>query len=161
TPLPDHVACQLLLDDLRDLPSAMARCRRLLDLDADPEAVTDALGVDSHLGPFVYKAPGRRVPRTVDEAEFAIRAVLGQQISTAAARTHAARLVRQHGTQIADTGGGLTHVFPSPETLTVLDPATLAVPKTRRQCVAALVHALADGRIELGAGSDWERARDR
>jgi AraC family transcriptional regulator of adaptative response / DNA-3-methyladenine glycosylase II len=161
TPRPDHVACQLLLDDLRDLPSAMARCRRLLDLDADPEAVTDALALDPELGPFVHKAPGRRVPRAVDEAELAIRAVLGQQISTAAARTHAARLVRRHGTPIADSGGGLTHVFPSPDTLTALDPATLAVPAARRQCVAALVHGLADGTIELGAGSDWERARHR
>ncbi|KOG90888.1 hypothetical protein ADK38_06180, partial [Streptomyces varsoviensis] len=66
---------------------------RLLDLDADPEAVDDLLRADERLAPLVDKAPGRRVPRTVDADEFAVRAVLGQQVSTAAARTLAARLV--------------------------------------------------------------------
>ncbi len=88
-PLPDHVSCQLTLTDLRDLASAISRCRRLLDLDADPVAIGDLLGSDPVLAPLVGKAPGRRVPRTVDAAEFAVRAVLGQQVSTAAARTHA------------------------------------------------------------------------
>ncbi|MBO0824764.1 MAG: DNA-3-methyladenine glycosylase 2 family protein, partial [Actinobacteria bacterium] len=86
-PQPDHVACQLYLTDLRDLASAISRCRRLLDLDADPVAVADLLSADEALAPLVRKAPGRRVPRTVDPDEFALRAVLGQQISTTAART--------------------------------------------------------------------------
>lgn len=159
TPKPDHVACQLTLDDLRDVPTAMARCRRLLDLDADPEAVSDALATDPALEPLVNKAPGRRVPRTVDEAEFALRAVLGQQVSTGAARTHAARLVAEHGTTITDPHGRLTHVFPAPEDLVDLDPTTVALPAARRRCITALVGALAHGTLELGAGTDWERAR--
>jgi AraC family transcriptional regulator, regulatory protein of adaptative response / DNA-3-methyladenine glycosylase II len=161
TPQSDHVACQLVLDDLRDVPTAMARCRRLLDLDADPEAVTEALAADRHLTVVVDKAPGRRVPRTVDGAEFALRAVLGQQVSTAAARTHAARLVVRHGTPLADPEGALTHVFPSPEELTEVDPSTLRVPDARRQCISTLAAALASGTIELDAGTDWDRARDR
>ena len=92
-PQPDHIGCQLSLTDLRDLATAISRCRRLLDLDADPVAVDDLLRADPVLAPLVDKAPGRRVPRTVDAAEFAVRAVLGQQVSTAAARTHAGRLV--------------------------------------------------------------------
>ena len=91
-PGPEHIGCQLALTDLRDLAIAISRCRRLLDLDADPVAVADLLSGDPQLAPLVAKAPGRRVPRTVDAAEFAIRAVLGQQVSTAAARTHAGRL---------------------------------------------------------------------
>ena len=75
----------------RDLGTAIARCRRLLDLDADPQAVEEALSAEPALAPLVEAAPGRRVPRTVDEAEMAVRAVLGQQVSTAAARTHAGR----------------------------------------------------------------------
>ena len=161
TPRPDHVACQLRLADLRDLPAAMSRCRRLLDLDADPEAVDAALADDPVLEPLVRKAPGRRVPRTVDEGELALRAVLGQQVSTAAARTHAARLVARHGASVDDPDGGLTHVFPSAEELTNLDPAALALPEARRRSVTALVDALATGDVELGAGSDWERARRR
>lgn len=159
TPSADHVVCRLTLDDLRDVPTAIARCRRLLDLDADPEAVDDLLADDPWLAPIVGKAPGRRVPRTVDEAEFAVRAVLGQQVSTAAARTHAARLVARHGPPIVDTAGGLTHVFPTPEELTGLEPNDLRVPETRRRSIVAMVAALADGTVELGAGTDWGRAR--
>ena len=67
-------------------------------------------------------APGRRVPRTVDEHELAVRAVLGQQVSTAAARTHAARLVRVAGTEIPDPAGGLTHLFPTAGAVAEVDP---------------------------------------
>ena len=93
TPYPDHVQCELVLDDFRDLSTAIARCRRLLDLDADPEAVVDALSADADLSALVAKAPGQRIPRTVDEPELALRVVLGQQVSLKAARTHAGRIV--------------------------------------------------------------------
>ncbi|MFI5981872.1 AlkA N-terminal domain-containing protein [Streptomyces sp. NPDC051555] len=161
SPRPDHIACQLSLTDLRDLTIAISRCRWMLDLDADPEAVDDQLRQDPLLAPLVDKAPGRRVPRTVDAAEFAVRAVLGQQVSTAAARTHAARLVTAYGEPVTDPdpAGGLTHLFPSPEALASLDPETLALPRSRRTTLTTLVGALADGSLPLGLGSDWEAAR--
>ncbi|WP_327408598.1 helix-turn-helix domain-containing protein [Streptomyces sp. NBC_01281] len=161
TPTPDHIACRLSLSDLRDLPVAISRCRRLLDLDADPVAVDDQLRGDPLLAPLVDKAPGRRVPRTVDEAEFAVRAVLGQQVSTAAARTHAARLVVAHGDPVDDPEGGLTHLFPTPAALAALDPASLAMPRTRRTTFTTLVAELAEGRLHLGMESDWTEARAR
>ncbi|WP_046730109.1 AlkA N-terminal domain-containing protein [Streptomyces humi] len=161
TPGPDHIACRLTLSDLRDLPVAISRCRRLLDLDADPVAVDDQLRSDPVLAPLVDKAPGRRVPRTVDEAEFAVRAVLGQQVSTAAARTHAARLVTAHGTPVDDPEGGLTHLFPSPEALAEVPPESLAMPRTRRTTFTTLVARLADGTLHLGVESDWAEARAR
>ncbi|MEU6572418.1 AlkA N-terminal domain-containing protein [Streptomyces sp. NPDC046805] len=161
TPQPDHVACRLTLSDLRDLTVAISRCRRLLDLDADPVAVDDQLRTDPLLAPLVDKAPGRRVPRTVDEAEFAVRAVLGQQVSTAAARTHAARLVTAHGKPVDDPEGGLTHLFPAPEALADLDPESLAMPRTRRTTFTTLVRQLADGSLHLGVESDWAEARSR
>ncbi|MFD6300518.1 AlkA N-terminal domain-containing protein [Streptomyces sp. NPDC060235] len=161
TPTPDHIACRLSLSDLRDLPVAISRCRRLLDLDADPVAVDDQLRGDPLLAPLVDKAPGRRVPRTVDEAEFAVRAVLGQQVSTAAARTHAARLVVAHGTPVDDPEGGLTHLFPTPAALAALDPESLAMPRTRRATFTTLVSELAEGRLHLGMESDWAEARAR
>ncbi|GAA3819539.1 AlkA N-terminal domain-containing protein [Streptomyces phyllanthi] len=161
TPAPDHIACRLTLSDLRDLPVAISRCRRMLDLDADPVAVDDQLREDPVLAPLVDKAPGRRVPRTVDEAEFAVRAVLGQQVSTAAARTHAARLVTAHGEPVDDPEGGLTHLFPSPEALAALDPESLAMPRTRRTTFTTLVRHLADGELHLGVDSDWEETRAR
>ncbi|MFF7297415.1 AlkA N-terminal domain-containing protein [Streptomyces sp. NPDC008265] len=161
TPRPDHIGCRLALTDLRDLTIAISRCRWMLDLDADPEAVDGQLRSDPLLAPLVDKAPGRRVPRTVDAAEFAVRAVLGQQVSTAAARTHAARLVTAHGERVEDPLGGLTHLFPAPQALAGLDPESLALPRSRRATLTTLVSALADGSLPLGIDSDWEEARAR
>ncbi|MGW1513356.1 AlkA N-terminal domain-containing protein [Streptomyces sp. NPDC002394] len=160
-PRPDHIACRLFLTDPRDLTHAISRCRRLLDLDADPVAVDERLRADPLLAPIVDKAPGRRVPGTVDAAEFAVRAVLGQQVSTAAARTHAARLVTAHGVPVEDPEGGLTHLFPGPEALAALDPETLALPRSRRTTLLTLVRALADGSLPLGPADDREEARAR
>ncbi|MEW2568084.1 AlkA N-terminal domain-containing protein [Streptomyces sp. NPDC047070] len=161
TPKPDHIGCRLTLSDLRDLTVAISRCRRMLDLDADPVAVDDQLRTDPVLAPLVDKAPGRRVPRTVDEAEFAVRAVLGQQVSTAAARTHAGRLVTAHGEAVDDPEGGLTHLFPSVDALAALDPEALAMPATRRTTLTTLVGQLADGTLNLGVEGDWTETRAR
>ncbi|PRI14542.1 DNA-3-methyladenine glycosylase 2 [Mycobacterium shigaense] len=159
TPAVDHVRCVLMLNDFRDLTTAIARCRRLLDLDADPEAIVDALSRDPDLAPIVAKAPGQRIPRTVDEAELAVRAVLGQQVSTKAARTHAGRLVTAYGQRVHDPDGALTHTFPSVGELAEIDPAHLAVPKARRRTLTALVSGLAGESVVLDAGSDWGSAR--
>ena len=159
SPRPDHVACTLSLHDVRDLTAAVTRCRRLLDLDADPEAVDALLGEDEALEPLVRKAPGRRVPRTVDEHEMTLRAVLGQQVSTKAARTLAGRLAAAHGGEIADTAGGLTRLFPTPEQLLEVDPATLAMPQSRRDTLLRVAAALADGTLDVGPGSDRAAAR--
>ncbi|MFD0052523.1 AlkA N-terminal domain-containing protein [Streptomyces sp. NPDC127168] len=161
TPGPDHIGCRLTLGDPRDLTVAISRCRRLLDLDADPTAIDGQLRADPLLAPLVDKAPGRRVPRTVDEAEFAVRAVLGQQVSTAAARTHAARLVTAHGDPVDDPEGGLTHLFPSTAALAAVDPQTLAMPGTRRTTFTTLVAHLADGSVNLGVECDWSETRAR
>jgi AraC family transcriptional regulator of adaptative response / DNA-3-methyladenine glycosylase II len=158
-PLPDHIDCRLALTDLRDLSTAITRCRWLLDLDADPVAVDELLRSDLLLTPLVDKDPGRRVPRTVDAPEFAVRAVLGQQVSTQAARTHAGRLVVAYGDPVSDPAGGLTHLFPDTAALGSLDPSGLALPQTRRTTLTSLVSALATGEIDLSLGSDWQQAR--
>lgn len=159
TPKSDHIACRLSLTDPRDLTRAISRCRWLLDLDADPVAVDAQLRTDPLLAPLVDAGPGRRVPRTVDGAEFAVRAVLGQQVSTAAARTHAARLVTAHGVPVEDPEGGLTHLFPTAGALAGLDPEALALPRTRRTTLTTLVAALAEDRLRLDTDTEWERAR--
>ena len=158
-PQPDYIGCQLSLTDLRDLASAISRCRRLLDLDADPVAVADLLSGDETLAPLVRKAPGRRIPRTVDADEFALRAVLGQHVSTVAARTHAGRLAAALGEPVEDPGGGLSRLFPDASALATADG--LALPRSRRESFAALAEALATGRIDLSVGGDWHEARLR
>jgi AraC family transcriptional regulator, regulatory protein of adaptative response / DNA-3-methyladenine glycosylase II len=184
-PGPGHVGCALSLADLRDLPVAVSRCRRMLDLDADPVAVDEQLSADPVLAPLVATAPGRRVPRSADPQEMAIRAVLGQQVSTAAARTHAGRLAAALGEPVADPGGGLTRLFPDPAVLAAAlargtgpaapgppGPASaggapdgtgvrLALPAARQASVAALAAALAAGAIDISPGCDWREARRR
>jgi AraC family transcriptional regulator of adaptative response / DNA-3-methyladenine glycosylase II len=166
-PAEDCIWALLSLGDLRDLTSAVARCRRLLDLDADPEATDQLLCEDPVLAPLVRSAPGRRVPRTVDEQEMAVRAVLGQQVSTAAARTHAGRLAATYGEPVDDPAGGLSRTFPSAMALAeaLSAPAQpglgplLAGPRARQATFAGLVAALADGKIDLGPGCEWDEAR--
>jgi AraC family transcriptional regulator of adaptative response / DNA-3-methyladenine glycosylase II len=86
TPMPGYVSATLRLRDVRDLAPAVARCRRLFDLDADPAAVDAVLGADPALTATVTKEPGVRVPRSVDGFEMAVRAIVGQQISVVGAR---------------------------------------------------------------------------
>lgn len=168
SPADGYVRAALCLADLRDLGPALARCRRLLDLDADPEAVDERLAADAALAPLVARARGRRVPRAVDEAEMAVRAVLGQQVSTTAARALGARLAQVHGVAVDDPSGGLTRSFPTAPALAsalsgagVRGDGALRMPEARRAALAGLVAAIADGRLTLGPGTDWDEARAR
>ncbi|MCH7231506.1 helix-turn-helix domain-containing protein [Glycomyces sp. L485] len=158
-PGPGYVECRLRLADVRDVSAAVARCRRALDLDADPVAAAEVLEADPLLGPSAKHTPGRRVPRKADSAEYALRAVIGQQVSTAAAATIAARLAEQYGEAVADPDGGLGRLFPSPERMAEVDPADLPMPGRRKRTVLSLAAALADGRVDVGPGADWASAR--
>jgi AraC family transcriptional regulator of adaptative response / DNA-3-methyladenine glycosylase II len=148
------VTARLRLAELRDLGAAVTRCRRMLDLDADPQAVDEVLSADPALAPLVADAPGRRVPASPDAAELAVRAVLGQQVSVAGARTLTARLLRTAGTPLPEPVGSLTHAFPRPEALTDADLTAVGLTGARRRTVAALAHALADGTVALDPGAD-------
>jgi AraC family transcriptional regulator, regulatory protein of adaptative response / DNA-3-methyladenine glycosylase II len=159
----EHVRCVLWLQNLRDLGTAVQRCRGLLDLDADPVAVSDVLGADGIIGALVRRSPGRRVPGSVDGAELAVRAVLGQQVSVAGARTLAGRLVASRGEPLPESLAGndeLTHLFPEPEAVAEA-PEDLSVPAGRRESLRGLARALAGGEIVLDPGSDREEAERR
>ena len=96
-----------------DLPAAVSTVRRLFDLDADPIAIDSALGQQESFRENVALHPGIRVPGTVDAGEIVVRAIVGQQISVAAARTHLTRLTRAVGRPITSRFP-LTHLFPTP-----------------------------------------------
>ena len=81
------VSCALTLDDVADAQAAVQRTRRLLDLDCDPASIRDHLAVDPLLAPLIEKRPGLRAPGHPDSTELLVRAVLGQQVSVAGART--------------------------------------------------------------------------
>jgi len=132
---------------LRDGPAAVAGV--LLDLAADPVSIVEVLGDDPVLGPLVARRPGLRCPGTVDPGELAVRAVLGQQVSVAAARTLAGRLTVAAGAPVGGAGGTLTHAFPVPEALARLDPEALPLPRARGRTLVGLARALSDGTVVL------------
>ncbi len=161
----DHVRCALRLEDMRDLGPAVERCRRLLDLDADPVAIQESLCADPLLGPLVAENPGRRVPGgSGDGAELALRAVLGQQVSVAGARTLAGRLVRRCGQPLPDSlanPGSLTHLFPDPSTVADADLEDLGIPGSRREALRKLARTLSAGDLLLDPGADRAETEGR
>lgn len=157
---PAHVLARLRLADLADLAPVVARVRRWLDLDADPAPIDETLGVDPRLASLVAARPGLRVPGTVDGAETALYAVLGQQVSLGAARTFAGRLVAAYGAPALD---GLVS-FPTAEPLAAAGPdalrAATGVTGARAQTLHALAELLAAG-LSLDPGADRKLARAR
>jgi AraC family transcriptional regulator of adaptative response / DNA-3-methyladenine glycosylase II len=151
------ISCRVRLTDQRDLVAVVARVRRLLDLDADPVAVDDVLGADPVLATLVAKRPGLRSPGAVDGFEMATRAVIGQQISVAGARTLLGRVAEAHGSVAFDGEPWL--LFPSAEAFTTTDPATLPMPRARAATLHAVARALTDGVLSLDPGA--ERTRER
>jgi AraC family transcriptional regulator, regulatory protein of adaptative response / DNA-3-methyladenine glycosylase II len=153
-PVNGHIQCTLKLESMSDLTSAVRQCRRLLDLDADPLSVVEVLSQDRRLSPIVKKRPGLRAPGAVDGTELAIQAILGQQVSLAAARTLTSRLVTAHGDVIKIADPTLTHLFPRAEAIAAADLSRLGVPKTRRATLRALAGAVALGKLALDPGAD-------
>lgn len=150
------VDCELWLDDLRDLTAAVQRCRRMLDLDSDPVAIDEHLAEDPMLRPMILANPGTRMPGSTDPNEVAFRVVIGQQVSTAGARTVAGRLVERYGSELRSPIGAVTHTFPTPAVIAETDPGDLSMPNARKRAIKALADALATESIVLNAGSDWD-----
>jgi AraC family transcriptional regulator of adaptative response / DNA-3-methyladenine glycosylase II len=163
-PRDGYIQATLRLTDVRDLAPAVARCRRLLDLDADPEAVDTALATDPALTPAVAKEPGVRLPRAVDGFELAVRAIVGQQVSVSAARTVLAKLVRacapvpEEGAPLtAQTGTGAPsseELFPDAASVAEAPDEAFSMPGARRRTIRALAAAVADGDLVLDDGAD-------
>lgn len=156
-----YLLATLVLEDLRDLSTAVKRARRLFDLDADPEAVAEVLSADPLLAPGVAACPGLRVPGHVDGDELAFRAVLGQQVSVAGARALAARLAERWGQPLAQSDGAVTRTFPSAVALAGVRPEDLPMPSSRGRCLVRLAQALAGGEINLRPGADRDEVSAR
>jgi AraC family transcriptional regulator of adaptative response / DNA-3-methyladenine glycosylase II len=102
----------------------------------------------------VTAVPGRRAPASVDPYETAIRAVIGQQVSVAGARTVAGRIVQRVGRPFGDPAGDVTHVFPRPDELAAAPDDAFSMPGARRDTIRRLAAAVAGVEVELDAGSD-------
>jgi AraC family transcriptional regulator of adaptative response / DNA-3-methyladenine glycosylase II len=121
--------------------------RRVFDLAADPALLAAGLESDPLLRPLVRRRPGIRIPGTWDAFECAVRAVLGQQVSVAAARTLAGRLVERVGEPVATAVTGLERLFPTPRTLATADLDGLGLTGARVAALKALGLAVAEGRV--------------
>ncbi|MDI9239143.1 AlkA N-terminal domain-containing protein [Lysobacter sp. LF1] len=128
------------------------RLRRMFDLDADPQAIADALSVDPRLAPLVAQRPGLRLPSGWDGFEIAVRAIIGQQVSVAAARTLASRLAQRFGRKLPQPfAPGLEHLFPTPEDLVEADLVTVGLIRSRAETVRGVARALLEGRVDFHA----------
>ncbi|MEU3453235.1 AlkA N-terminal domain-containing protein [Micromonospora sp. NPDC006766] len=176
TPADGYVTATLRLADMRDLAPAVARCRRLLDLDADPIAIDTTLAQDPTLTPAVRAEPGVRLPHAVDGFEMAVRAITTQQISLRSARTTLTHLRSATAPlnlpvdhevdgdvdlpsrrQPHDRQGGLG-AFPSAEELLGVEDVGFRMPGARRETIRAVARAVADGTLDLEPGGDREEA---
>lgn len=126
-----------------------ATARRVFDLAADPAQIRSGLAADPLLGPLVRERPGLRIPGTWEPFECAVRAVLGQQVSVAAGRTLAARLVLRAGTRIPGGADGLTHAFPTPGQLAGAALDGIGLTATRARALHALARATLDGTVDF------------
>ncbi len=142
-----------------DAARVLARVRRLCDADADPQAIADVLRRDPLLRPSVRATPGLRVPGAWDGFEVGVRAILGQQVSVAGARTLAGRVVARCGTPLVAPQGALTHLFPTPAQVLDADLAQLGAPSSRVEAVRTLARAVLDGRVALDGSRAPEDTR--
>ncbi|MDN4473111.1 AlkA N-terminal domain-containing protein [Demequina zhanjiangensis] len=159
TPDESEVRARVTLSDPRDLGATVARCRAMLDLDADPEAVAEVLRADAALAPLVAEAPGLRVPGTADRFETLLRAVIGQQVSVAGAATTFGAIVDRWGARAPAWAGEGWRMLPEPETLTEIDPHVGLMPASRWSAVIAVARGVAAGEIDVSPGADRSAVR--
>jgi AraC family transcriptional regulator, regulatory protein of adaptative response / DNA-3-methyladenine glycosylase II len=153
------VLLRVQLDNLSDLSMLVQRCRQLFDLDAVPGSIVEVLEADALLAPLVRARPGLRVPGAVNGFELAVRAILGQQVSVAGARTLAGRLVAALGRPLEQPQGTLTHFFPSPQVIAGADMQKLGLTGGRVIALQALARAVLENRLILERDADREQTQ--
>ena len=155
TPEAGAVRVAARLTDLADLPSLLARVRRLFDLDADPATYDAVMAADSRLAGSIAAVPGIRIAGTLEPREMVVRAILGQQVSVAAGRTALRRLLAHVAEPLPAALGGpdVTHLFPTAESLAAAVRDLVAGPASRREALARACEAIAAGEIALDAGA--------
>ncbi|MFU8947625.1 AlkA N-terminal domain-containing protein [Mycetocola zhadangensis] len=149
----DTLRLRATLSSLGDLPVLVSRVRRLFDLDADPVAIDAALGSDPSLRSSVEATPGIRLPGAIDPEEMLFRAIIGQQISVAAARTQLNRLTAAAGT-LVDGPHELNTLFPRAAQIVEHGRAAMVGPRAKIDTLLTVAEALASGEFSIGFGDD-------
>lgn len=152
------VTADFRLSDPADVAVAIVRMRHLLDAQAEPERINQVLAADPALSGAVARHPGLRLPGAVDGPEILLRALMGQQISVAAARTALGRLAIRAGHTLPDGlldgNGPLTHLFPSSEELAELEPEDIPGPARRARAIITSARAITAGELIIDADRD-------
>lgn len=148
------IHCSVHLTEPEDLDEVVRAVRAWLDLDADPTQIDAHLGADPYLAARVRAQPGLRVPGSLDPFETACRAVIGQQVSVAGARTVAARLVSALGEPLHVADRQLTRLFPTPAAIRAAPDELFAMPQARRTTVRTLAAAVEEGGVDLTVRTD-------
>jgi len=149
SPHDDALALCVSFPHAAPLQEISARVRRMFDVDADVAAINRDLRRDPLLRPLVRRHPGQRLPGGWDGFEIAIRAVLGQQVTVAAARTLTQRLVERYGARIALPGDSVASLFPAPDVLADADLGKLGITGARIRTLQAVARALCNGAVSF------------
>lgn len=143
------LALRVQFEDTAQLQAICARVRRMFDLDADITAVNAHLRADARLRACIRRHPGQRLPGGWDGFEIAVRAVLGQQISVAAARTFAVRLVERFGAPVTLPNNEKVLLFPAAQTIAESDLTRIGLPRARASTLNAIARAVCDGGVSF------------
>ena len=154
----DDDALSLVIDFPRPalIDEISSRVRRMFDLDADIATIHARLGRKAPLRALVRRHPGQRLPGGWDGFEIAVRAVLGQQISVAAARTLASRLVQRFGVEVSLPSGEKCQLFPAPRDLVDADLGAIGLTRARAQTLRSMAQALCESRVDFGREQSLE-----
>jgi AraC family transcriptional regulator of adaptative response / DNA-3-methyladenine glycosylase II len=158
---PDRDEIDIELDDALTVvrERALAGARRIFDVDADALSIDATLAGDPRLRPLVEEIPGLRVPGAIDGFEMAVRAIVGQQISVAAARTIMGRIAARFGEGLAGDVGALRVAFPRPDALAASTLHGLGMPASRLATLHGLARAICQGELDLTPGADRDATR--
>jgi AraC family transcriptional regulator, regulatory protein of adaptative response / DNA-3-methyladenine glycosylase II len=164
TPDPDRDAVRLRVsgvdEDDQAFETIVQKARRLIDLDADPIAIDDALAADPALGPLVEAVPGTRVPGAVDGFELAVRAIVGQQVSVSGARTTLGRIVSRLGRPLASPEDGIAHRFPTPAAIAAASREDLPMPGARAEALRELARRVDGGELDVFGQEGFTATRE-
>jgi len=161
TPRRDHVDVRISAGGSPDLDGLREQVRRAFDLDADPATIDAALARDPKIAPLIARSPGLRVPGTFDGFELVVRAIFGQQVSVAGARTSLGRLVTATGTALERPSGAITHLFPTAEQVAALPPEGFRMPRARAETIRRVAGLVARGELDLSDMSSSEELMAR
>jgi AraC family transcriptional regulator, regulatory protein of adaptative response / DNA-3-methyladenine glycosylase II len=154
TPTPNHIRLSVTPARGSELERA---ARDAFDLDADPSVIDGVLAADPALAPLVADRPGIRVPGTFDGFELVTRAIYGQQVSVAGARTSLGRLAARFGTRLEPGEAGVTHLFPSPEQVAAIPLGAFGMPRNRAATIRRVAELVDAGELRLDGTEPAER----